>query len=164
MLDDRFTTRKALDKTEKLKHNKPIIDLALDNYENEGYQVLTERIDPTFKAFAIDQIKLFMFAGHDTTSSTVSYVYHLLSKNPSALRAVRKEYDDILGSDIAQAPLVLAEDPHVLSRLHYSNAIIKETLRLFPPASTARKGEPGFFLEHEGMKYSTEGFMVGPLG
>lgn len=160
VLDDRFASRKANEQLQSTTSGKPIIDLALDNYLNDGCQRSSDTIDPTFKEFAVDQIKLFLFAGHDTTSTTTCYMYHLLSKNSSALRTVRKELDDILGSDIVQGPRILAENPHLLNKLHYSNAIIKETLRLYPPVSSARTGEPGFFLEHEGVKYPTEGFLV----
>lgn len=163
VLDDRFASRKENDQSQSSKSGKPIVDLALDNYLNDGSQRSSEKIDPTFKQFAVDQIKLFLFAGHDTTSTTTSYMYHLLSKNSSALRTVRKELDDVLGLDIAQAPRILAENPHLVNKLHYSNAVVKETLRLYPPISSARMGEPGFFLEHEGVKYPTEGFMVCPL-
>lgn len=160
VLDDRFASRKANEQLQSSTFGKPIIDSALDNYLNDESQKSRDRIDPTFKEFAVDQIKLFLFAGHDTTSTTASYMYHLLSKNPSALHTVRKELDDVLGLDIAQGPRILSENPHLLNKLHYSNAVIKETLRLYPPVSSARTGEPGFFLEHDGVKYPTDGFLV----
>lgn len=160
VLDERFAARQAAQRSQTTKRSRSIVDLALDTYLEEGKLNEGERIDPTFKRFVTDQIKLFMFAGHDTTSSTIAYIYHLLSKNPHILQAVREEYDQVLGSDISQAPKVLAENPHLLSKLPYSQAIIKETLRLFPPVSSARAGKPGFFLEHNGTKYPTDGFMV----
>lgn len=162
VLDDRFASRKANEQLQISTSGKPIVDLALDTYLNDGTQRSSDKIDPTFKEFAIDQIKLFLFAGHDTTSTTTSYMYHLLYRNPSALHAVRKELDDVLGLDFAQGPRILTENPHLLNKLHYSNAVIKETLRLYPPLSSARTGEPGFFLEHDGIKYPTEGFLVRP--
>ncbi|MCJ1264273.1 hypothetical protein MMC22_004144 [Lobaria immixta] len=160
VLDDRFASRKANEQSQSSMSGKPIIDLALDNYLNDGTQRSSNTIDPTFKEFAVDQIKLFLFAGHDTTSTTACYVYHLLSKNPSALHRVRKELDHVLGLDIAQGPRTLAENPHLLNQLNYSNAVIKEALRLYPPVSSARTGKPGYFLEHDGVKYPTEGFLV----
>lgn len=160
VLDDRFASRKANEQSQSSMSGKPIIDLALDNYLNDGTQRSSNTIDPTFKEFSVDQIKLFLFAGHDTTSTTACYVYHLLSKNPSALHRVRKELDHVLGLDIAQGPRTLAENPHLLNQLNYSNAVIKEALRLYPPVSSARTGKPGYFLEHDGVKYPTEGFLV----
>ena len=160
VLDDRFASRRANTQQESSASGKPIIDLALDNYLNDGKQRSSDKIDPTFKEFAVDQIKLFLFAGHDTTSTTSCYMYHLLSKNSSALHRARKELDDVLGLDIAQGPQILAEYPHILNKLNYCNAVLKETLRLYPPVSSARTGEPGFFLEQDGVQYPTDGFLV----
>lgn len=160
VLDDRFASRTANEHLQSSRSGRSIVDLALDNYMNDASQRLSDKIDPTFKEFAVDQIKLFLFAGHDTTSSTTSYMYHLLSKNPGGLHTVRKELDDVLGLDIAQGPRILAENPHLLNKLHYCNAVIKETLRFYPPVSSARTGKPGFFLELDGVKYPTEGFLV----
>lgn len=161
LLDERFETKRVRP-TEKIKRSKPIVDLALDTYlQNHATSKKEDgKLDPTFKRFAITQIKTFMFAGHDTTSSTIAYMYHLLSKNPHALDAVRKEYDAVFGSDVSLTPQIITKTPHVLQKLHYSHAIIKETLRLFPPGPTVRTGLPGHYLEHEGQRYPTEGICV----
>lgn len=40
-------------------------------------------------------------------------------------------------------------------------AVIKETLRLFPPSSNTREGEPNFYIKDaDGNKYPTNSFMV----
>ena len=140
------------------KRNRPVIDLALDAYhEEEGVKHTSTGIDATFKRFAIDQIKTFLFAGHDTTSSTICYIAYVLSKHPEALRKVRQEYDEVFGTDVEQTPQLIRTDPHLLNKLPYTVAIIKEILRLYPPASSVRKGLPGFFLHHDGKQYPTEG-------
>lgn len=165
LVDERFESSIKQRKTGVNKRSKSIIDLALDTYRDEDKreEVAKSRvIDPIFRRVAIDQIKLFMFAGHETTSSTASYMYHLLSRNSQVLHNVQEEHNQVLGLDISQAATILRESPHLLSQLHYSHAIIKEVLRLFPPVNSARMGEPGFFLEHEGVRYPTDGFMVIP--
>lgn len=165
LLDERFEIRKVRP-AEKIKRGKPIVDLALDTYlENHATNSdqEAERIDPIFKRFATTQIKTFMFAGHDTTSSTIAYIYHLLSKNPHALDVVRKEYDAIFGTDVSSTAGMIAENPHVLQKLPYSHAIIKETLRLYPLGPTIRVGTPGHYLKHAGQRFPTEKIFVSVL-
>lgn len=73
------------------------------------------------------------------------------------MRKVRTEYDDVFGKDIKQTAQKVKDNPYLLNKLPYSVAIIKEILRLYPPASSVRKGMPGFFLHHDGKQYPTEG-------
>ena len=160
VLEDRFAARKRGQKTASTRGRRPVIDIALDTYQEAEETNGPQAMNATFKAFAIDQIKTFILAGHDTTSSTICYIYHLLSKHPEALRTVRAEYDEVFGTDTKQAAQLIRENPHLLNKLPYSLAIIKEVLRLFPAASSVRKGERGFFVNHEGEQYPTEGFMV----
>ena len=89
-------------KGQKYSRPKPVVDLALDEYlkETPGLEVIYS-MDLTFKKFAISQMKVFILAGHNTTSSTLCYVYYLLSKNPLALQKVRAEYNDVFGSDLS---------------------------------------------------------------
>lgn len=161
VLDDRFEIRRVRP-AENIKRSKPIVDLTLDTYlkNHATSKKEDERMDLTFKRFIITQIETFMFAEHDTISSIIAHMYHFLFKNPHALDAVRQEYDAIFGSDVSLAPQIIAKTPHVLQKLHYSHAIIKETLRLFPPGPTVRTGFPGHYLEHEGQRYPTEGICV----
>lgn len=150
VMDERFTSRSIASKTNQ--KDRPIIDLALNAYLGD-----TNSTKVDFKRFAIDQIKVFMFAGHDTTSSIICYIPYLLSKHPDALRNVLQEYNNVFGKDVSQTAQAIKADPYLLNKLPYSVAVIKETLRLFPPASTVRAGVPGFFLHHDGKQYPTEG-------
>jgi cytochrome P450 len=172
LLDDRLKIRRVR-MTENTKRSKSVVDLALDTYlkdhatskkEDEKMDSSSKKedknMDSTFKSFAITQVKTFMFAGYDSTSSTIAYMYHLLSKNPHALDIVRQEHDAVLGFDVSLASQILAKTPHVLQKLHYSHAIIKETLRLFPAGITSRTGRSGDYMEHEGIRYPTEGICV----
>lgn len=140
------------------KRNRPVVDLALDAYHKEkDVKHTTTGIDATFKKLAIDQIKTFMVAGHDTTSSTICYMAYVLSNHPEALSKVRQEYDEVFGANMEQTPHLIKKDPYLINKLPYTVAIIKEVLRLYPPASSVRKGLPGFFLHHDGKQYPTEG-------
>ena len=159
-LDKRFLSQPDNEATSGsvAKRSRPIIDLALDAYHGEeGAKHTTTGMDAIFKRFAIDQMKTFMFAGHDTTSSTICYVAYALSEHPEALHKVRQEYDEVFGANVEQTPHLIKRDPYLLNKLPFTVAIIKEVLRLYPPVSSVRKGLPGFFLHYDGKQYPTEG-------
>lgn len=67
------------------KRSKSVIDLVLQAYLSKDSNAMPDKLDPEFRAFAIRQIRLFVFVGHDSTSSTICYCLHLVSKNPDAL-------------------------------------------------------------------------------
>lgn len=70
---------------------------------------------------------------------------------------VRAEHDAVFG-DVKQTASKLREEPHLLNQIPYTTAVIKEALRLFPPASALRGGEPGKPLkDDQGRLYPTEG-------
>ncbi|KAF4633640.1 hypothetical protein G7Y89_g4481 [Cudoniella acicularis] len=127
------------------KKNKAIIDLLLQAYIPKGAESSTplRELDRNFRLFAIRQIRLFVFAGHDSTSSTICYCFHLLSQNPDTLAQLRAEHQSVYGSDVLSTPSQLLSNPSLANDLPYTTAVIKETLRLFPPASASRQGMPG---------------------
>lgn len=137
------------------------MDLALDKYlEEQPESRATRNMNATFKSYAISQMKVFLLAGHDSTSSTLCYIFYLLSSNPRALQRARAEHDDVFGSDLSQTNAKIIADPYSLNRLPFTLAVIKEALRLFPPASSTRDGEPGFSISEDGRQYPTHGFSV----
>lgn len=162
-LENGFAAHQSLGDTKGSRNReyRTVMNLALDKYHEEYPESKDIRnMSPEFKRYAISQMKVFILAGHDTTSSTLCYIFHLLSRNPLALQRVRAEHDEVFGFDLSKASVTIKEDPHSLNRLPYSLAVIKETLRLFPVASLTREGEPGFALVENGHQYPTEGFTV----
>ncbi|KAL8744557.1 MAG: hypothetical protein Q9190_003216 [Brigantiaea leucoxantha] len=59
--------------------NKSVVDLALKSYLKENPSATG--IDAHFSSFAVGQIKLFIFTGHDTTSTGAIFTYHLLAQH-----------------------------------------------------------------------------------
>ncbi|KAI0388392.1 cytochrome P450 [Xylariaceae sp. FL0594] len=107
----------------------------------------------------VANLKMFLFAGHDTTPSTLCFMIKLLQDNPSCLTKLREEHDAVLGTDPEKAASVLIESPHLLSSLPYTLGVIKETLRLYPQAGTMRESPAGFLLSGDkGTQYPVEGF------
>ncbi|KAK5120427.1 hypothetical protein LTR85_006366 [Meristemomyces frigidus] len=163
-LDERFATREGRGKS------KAVVDLALEAYLKEvkgttGDLSKVKTMDPEFKQAAISNMKTFIFAGHDTTSSTISYAYYYLNKYPDTLARIRKEHDDVFGTDPNTVPEQLKQDPRLLNKLEYTLAVTREVLRLQPPASTIRVGQKGFFLHDPktGEPLPTEHFMLWPV-
>lgn len=121
----------------------------------------TKGMDGTFRKFAMSQIKLFLFSGHDTTSSSICYLFYVLSQHPSALSRVRAEHDDVFGPDLSKTAALITKNPSLLNQLPYTLAVIKETLRLYPVVSSTRAGEPDFNVTDEkGRQSLTDGFLV----
>lgn len=174
VLDERFASKENNNNNNKRKNlrKRTIIDLALDSYlsagghveENVDSSATTHRpqvMDAEFRKGAITQIRVCLFAGHDTTSSTICYAYHLLQKHPQSLQRIRQEHEAILGP-VSQAAERIKRDPSILHELEYTLCVIKEALRLFPAASAPRKGHKGLFLTdpQTGEKFPTEGWMI----
>ncbi|KAL8702968.1 MAG: hypothetical protein Q9201_003851 [Fulgogasparrea decipioides] len=141
--------------------SKAIIDLVLQSYIPEALGLKSdgsgEGLDPNFRAFAVCQIRLFVFVGHDSTSSTICYILHLLYTNPKTLSALRQEHDDLFGTDLTELPSLLKSRPHLINDLPYTTAVIKEALRLFPPGGCSRAGQPTFsLLSDSGKECPTE--------
>ena len=115
------------------KLGNSVIDLALQGYKANESRKTTPEMDGKFRAFAKAQILLFLFAGHDTTSSALCSIYHLLSTHSTALGRLRAEHDSVFGRDVSNLPSLISEQSHPLKELPYTLAIIKESMRLFSP-------------------------------
>lgn len=93
-----------------------------------------------------DQLKTFFFAGHDTTAGTLSWAYYFLSHHPTELLRLRQELDNVFGVNTTptQVAKQLLDNPKLHSKLEFTLAIIKESLRLEPPASPLREAPPNY--------------------
>jgi sterigmatocystin biosynthesis cytochrome P450 monooxygenase len=149
-----------------LKYTKTIMDLALSTYTSQSDTKSTPAaasIDPFFKRICMSQIKLFLFSGHDTTSSAICFHLYLISKDPSALARLRAEHDSVFTSDTSRTANLVSSSPHLLNQLPFTTAVIKESLRLFPTVTISREGGRGFDVtDHLGHRFPTEGFLVFP--
>ena len=123
------------------KRTKAIIDLVLESRsEDHQSKHRADVLDPDFRTFAIRQIRLFSFVGHDSTSSAICYTMHLLSLNPMVCENLCEEHDLVFGKDVLLAPGLLESKPNLVNDLPYTTAVIKESLRLYPPAGCSRSG------------------------
>lgn len=77
---------------------------------------------------ARDEIVTMFIAGHETAANTLSWAFIALSREPEVERAMHEELDRVLGGRTPTAA--------DFKQLEYTLAVIKETLRLYPPAFT----------------------------
>lgn len=75
-----------------------------------------------------DEVNTFMFEGHDTTTSAISFCLYLLARHPECQRVLFEEIRNHFGTDTSR-PIKYKDVQH----LTYLNCVIKETLRLYPP-------------------------------
>lgn len=74
----------------------------------------------------LDECLTIFLAGHETTANALSWTWYLLSGHPNAEATLHAELDRVLGGRL---PTI-----NDMPRLAYTTAIVKESLRLFPPA------------------------------
>lgn len=105
----------------------------------------THELTPEVLDRTCDQLKTFLFAGHDTTSILLQWTFYELARTPHVLRRVCLELDEIFGTNSHPTHIraqILEHGESVLQRMIYTSAVIKEILRLYPPAATARFSNP----------------------
>ncbi|PSN75662.1 cytochrome P450, partial [Corynespora cassiicola Philippines] len=105
----------------------------------------------------------FLYAGHNTISSTLRYCYFLLSSNPAALSKVREEHKKISGIRCSphNTKAVISSDLTLLNQIPFTTAVIKEVLRMFPPAGSSCNGSSNLVLTDERrQRYPTNGCRI----
>ncbi|KAF7815807.1 taxadiene 5-alpha hydroxylase-like [Senna tora] len=77
----------------------------------------------------IHNIRLIMFAGHDTTSILLTFIIRFLATEPSVYATVLQEQEEIAKSKHAGEPLTWED----LVKMKYTWRVALETLRIVPP-------------------------------
>ncbi|KAF2720304.1 cytochrome P450 [Polychaeton citri CBS 116435] len=103
---------------------KDLLSVMLDSVDRETGAGLSEEN-------IIYQLATFLVAGHETTSATLSFMWYNLLKNPEKFQKIQKEVDEVVGDRVLTIDM--------LSKLHYVDACIKETLRLSSPIALIDK-------------------------
>jgi retinoid hydroxylase len=80
----------------------------------------------------LDQLRLLLFAGHDTTSGTLTWLIVELLRHPELLEEIRVE----VHADERDAPLTLED----VQKKPLLDAAIRETLRLYPQTAVMARG------------------------
>ncbi|XP_034476701.1 probable cytochrome P450 4ad1 [Drosophila innubila] len=98
--------------------NKPFLDVLLDA-KLDGRALKEREI--------IEELSTFIFAGHDTVASAISFTIYTLSRHPLIQQKVFEEQVRVFGKDFSNE-----SDIERLQNMHYLELVIRETLRLFP--------------------------------
>lgn len=121
--------RKALKKLDEIVYG--IIRQRRESKEDTG-DLLSMLLAATSEEGGMDDKQLrdesvtLLLAGHETTALTLSYAWYLLAQHPTIEAKLQEEISQVLGERAATA----ADVP----RLRYAEAIIRESMRLYPPA------------------------------
>jgi cytochrome P450 len=103
-------------------------------------RLLSARNPETGAAMDLQQVRdealIFLLAGHETTSTALTFTLHLLGRHPAEQRLVHDEIDAVLGG---RPPT--AADAAALQRTAMA---VKEAMRLYPPAYAV-----GRMVEHD---------------
>ncbi|KAF1658209.1 Cytochrome P450 4B1, partial [Aptenodytes patagonicus] len=118
-----LSSEKELDKILKKRH-LDFLDILLCTKDANGVGLSDEDLRA--------EVDTFMFEGHDTTASGISWLLYCLSLYPEYQRQCREEIQGILGD----RDTIEWED---LGKMTYTTMCIKESLRLFPPVPSVSR-------------------------
>jgi cytochrome P450 len=97
-----------------------ILSLLLDGEDEDGNRLTDVQIR--------DEVMTLLFAGHDTTTSTVSFMFYELARNPEAAARLFAEQRAECGGGVPSTEQLVSGE------LPYLEMTIEETLRKYPPA------------------------------
>jgi cytochrome P450 len=91
-----------------------------------------------------DEVMTLFLAGHETTANALSWTWYLLAQHPEIEARLYEELREILGGKVPAASDV--------ARLPYTEMVVKESMRLYPPAWAVGRQAIGKF-EMGGYKF-----------
>jgi len=75
-----------------------------------------------------DELMTFLFAGHETTATALTFTWFLLAQHPEVERRLLAELTDVLDG----GPPTFVDLP----QLEYTEQVLKEAMRIYPPVPT----------------------------
>jgi cytochrome P450 len=102
------------------ERGQDILSLLLDASDEQGDRLSDDHVR--------DEVMTLLFAGHDTTTSTVAFLAYELASHPQELRRLQAERDSVLGMRAPSAEQLMS------GALPELDMALDETLRLYPPA------------------------------
>jgi hypothetical protein len=99
--------------------------------------------------------------------TTLAWLYYELFKHPHIQKKLRAELNEVFGAEVQDregraASKILADRDEVISKLVFTTACIKETLRMHPRVSSFRYSPPGtgFTITHNGKTYDIDNYSL----
>jgi cytochrome P450 len=97
---------------------KDLLTLLLTARDDDGNSMSDQQLR--------DEVITLLLAGHETTALNLSWTWYLLAQHPDVEEKLHAELDAVLGGRPPSAS--------DLPRLQYTDRVIREALRLYPPA------------------------------
>ncbi|CAC5390681.1 CYP4B1 [Mytilus coruscus] len=114
-----ISDRKQLLQTEKKgSRNTDFLDILINSRDEDGNGMSDTEIQ--------DEVDTFMFEGHDSTASTLSWCLYNLAKHPEYQERCREEIKEKWGNKDE----ITWED---INKLEYTLMCVKESMRMFAP-------------------------------
>jgi cytochrome P450 len=102
------------------RRGEDILSLLLDAEDEDGGRLSDVQIR--------DEVMTLLFAGHDTTTSTVAFMFYELLRHPEWIERLRAESEEVGGGERVGARQFMAGELPLLDQ------VLDETLRMYPPA------------------------------
>ena len=112
-IDEIINTRR-----QTMEDKGDLLSMLLLSVDEDGERMTDEQVR--------DEAMTLFLAGHETTSNALTWTFYLLSQHPEILQDLQAEIDSVLGKRRATL-----DD---LKLLTYTEMVIKESMRLYPPA------------------------------
>ena len=107
------------ERTSSTKETNDLLNMLLETrYDDTGEGMTINQL--------IDEIKILFTAGHETTANALTFTLYLLGNHPEVQQKI---FDEI--SEIESHTDNIVEQ---LQRMTYTNAVLNEAMRLYPPA------------------------------
>jgi cytochrome P450 len=97
---------------------KDLLTLLLTARDDDGNSMSDQQLR--------DEVITLLLAGHETTALNLSWSWYLLAEHPDVERKLHAELEAVLGGRLPTASDI--------PKLQYTDKVIRETLRLYPPA------------------------------
>ncbi|MHB8531140.1 MAG: cytochrome P450 [Solirubrobacteraceae bacterium] len=126
------------------KRGSDILSLLLDAEDEDGDTLDDRQVR--------DEVMTLLFAGHDTTTSTISFMFYELARQPALAARLVAEQDALLANGRPEPDRLL------WAGLPELEMVIEETLRKYPPAWVGPRRALKSF-EFEGMPVPARAFV-----
>lgn len=103
-----------------IKTKMTFLDVLLQSKTSDGRFLSNDEVR--------EEVDTFMFEGHDTTTSAISFTLRAIASHPEVQKKLFEEITLLLGDDVDK-PITYRD----INELKYMNCVVKESLRLFPP-------------------------------
>ncbi len=117
LVDSRRTDRRAARNRNGESPRHDLLEMLLSAQDEAGSEMSNEQVR--------DEVMTLFLAGHETTANALTWTWYLLAQHPDVAKKLAAEIDSVLDGRAPSAADV--------SRLPYTEMVIKESMRVYPP-------------------------------